>query len=212
LFTAPLIAATSLQELVHREAFELGGQLLHGGAYGRYLAEFGIERGEDGRLVRMEIEVDVQLAGEQALQTQPRPQAALDQLADGGTVAQVDVFAASRSHHLGLHFDHHRHHEATALRVEAELDLLHRADLDAEEDHRRADLQALRRTFEIQHMLPALAEPAAAGQQQRGHDGQRQGAEHEGADQGGIGFSAHADSEGPPRGGSEPSSGKPRRG
>jgi hypothetical protein len=160
----------------------------------------------------MEVEVDVQLAGEQALQSQSPAQAALDQLADGGTVAQVDIFAASRSHHLGLHFDHHRHHEATALRVEAELDLLHRADLDAEEDHRRADLQALGRTFEIQHMLPPFAEPAAAGQQQRGHDGQRQGAEHEGADQGGIGFSAHADSEGPPRGSSEPSSGKPRSG
>jgi hypothetical protein len=179
------------EELVHGEAFELGRQLLSGGADGRNLAEIGIERGEDGRFVRMEIEVDVQLAGKQALQPQAAAQAAVDQLADGGAIAQVDVFAAVGVHDVGLHFDHDRHQETLAVRIEPELDLLDGADLDAEEHHRRADLQPLRRAREVQHVLAALAEPAAARQQQGGGDRQRERAEDENADQGGVGFAAH---------------------
>jgi hypothetical protein len=128
------------EELVHGEAFELGCQLLGGGADGRNLAEIGIQRGKNRGFVRMEIEVDVQLAGKQALQPQAAAQAAVDQLADGGAIAQVDVFAAVGVHDVGLHFDHDRHQETLAVRIEPELDLLDGADLDAEEHHRRTDL------------------------------------------------------------------------
>ena len=139
----------------------------------------------------MEVEVNVELPGQQVPHAQPAAQAAVDQLLQGGAVAQVDRLAAVRAYDLRVDFDRHRHQEAVLVLVDAQLDLLDRAHLDAEKDHRRADLQALRGAFEIQHVLAPLAEPDAAGQQQDGDDGQRDRAEHEGADQRRIGLFAH---------------------
>ena len=140
----------------------------------------------------MEVEIDVELPGEDALHAQARAQPALDQAAQRLAVAQIDLLAALRPHHLRLDFDADRHDELVAGFIQPEPDFLDRADLDAEEDHRRAHLQPVRRAFEIQHVLAVLAEPVVAGHQQNGHDGEHNCAENEGADEGRIRFLAHA--------------------
>ncbi len=93
---------------------------------------------------------------------------------------------------LYVDLDDHRDQEAETALVQPQLDFLDGAYLDAEEYHRCADLQPLRRAFEVQHVLSPLAEPRSAGEQQGGEDRERNGPEHEGADQRRIGLLAHA--------------------
>ncbi len=181
-----------VEELVHLEALQLGRQFLHGGADGRDLPDGRIGGDKARRLVRVEIEVDIELSGEDALHPQARPQAALHQSVDRLAIPQIDLFAAAPTHDMRLDLDGDRDSEIVAGIIEPKLDMLDGSYLDAEENHRRAHLQSVRRAFEIQNVTTPLAKPLVAGDQQDGHDCQRNCAEDKGAYQGRIGSSAHA--------------------
>ncbi len=105
---------------------------------------------EHRRFVGMKIQINVELAGEQALHLELAAQAALHQLPDGVAVPQIDLFATAGWTMLGFDLDGDRHHEAMVFRIKPELDALDRAHLDPKKNHRRSDLQPLGRAFKVQ--------------------------------------------------------------
>ena len=145
---------------------------------------FQIRRGgaEIGRGVRVEIQLDAVLAGDQALQLQPGAQAALDHAADDLLLKGLGDASAPGAHNaFFVNADVHRDGHVGIARVGYQADLGNAAHGHAAEDHGRADGKAAHRAVKIEHVLEVVAEQAVPGQQNQAQGKETDAAEHKGA-------------------------------
>ena len=175
-------ALRGLGQVLHRHLGERRAQALEVGGQRRDLRQAaGVGRHRRGRRPRTEVEIDAELAGDEALLHELRPEP-----------GRHESFEAGSPPHILPLQDHLARQELDgdgdprpAVEGEVQRHVLDRAHADAAEGDRRADVEAGDRPLEEDDGARGRREQAGAAEEQDGGDGERQAAEHEGADDGG---------------------------
>src|SRR5215475_848743 len=170
-------------ELVE-QALEPRLQLLERGGHGRDLPYRRIETDELYRRAREEIQVDEELTSEQALRLELGAQAALDQCLHGAHVRpDLGLLREEGRVDVDVHAD--------LFRAREEPDSGDGADLDASDLHGCAHVEAADVAPEEHDEGQLLLEELQPAQGDEPEHGEGDGAQHEGADGGGIRPLAH---------------------